>query len=141
MPPGNLATHKPARLLNPAGTKGLVPSGMNLARYGVDGDKLTVAQGARSWAWTFQVDLEKVVPVRRVVIHFGKSYATEYTLAFSVDGKKWTTAAKVAGCEGGRQEHAVDSLDARYVRIRAVKPNGPGQKGNQMQIAELEVYP
>jgi hypothetical protein len=29
---------------------------------------------------------------------------------------------------------------ARYVRIQALKPDGPNQKGRQMAVAELEVY-
>jgi hypothetical protein len=28
----------------------------------------------------------------------------------------------------------------RFVRVEAVKPNGPNQPGAQMSIAELEVY-
>jgi len=36
--------------------------------------------------------------------------------------------------------HAFDPAQARYVRIKAIKPDGPNQEGVQMHIAELEVY-
>jgi hypothetical protein len=31
-------------------------------------------------------------------------------------------------------------VSARYVRVRALKPDGDHQKGGQMSVAELEVY-
>ena len=33
-----------------------------------------------------------------------------------------------------------EPVTARYIRICSVKPDGPGQKGSQMSVAELEVY-
>ncbi len=140
VPPGNLACWKPARLLSTDGQRVLMASAFHFARYGVDGDGDTAAQGAHEWAWSFDVDLQAVRAVRRVVIRFGRNYATEYKLHLSRDGATWRTAAHVTGCEGGRKEHAIDPTQARFVRVEAVKPNGPGQTGAQMSIAELEVY-
>ena len=38
------------------------------------------------------------------------------------------------------KSHAFDPTPARYIRIKAIKPNGPDQEGVQMHVAELEVY-
>jgi len=140
-PPGNLASRRPARLLGFTGENTVPPSGLNIARYGVDGTMTTAAQGANEWAWTYEVDLEDVHRVWRIVIHMERGYATEYRVHLSADGAQWTTVADVTGCEGGRLEHTLDDpIDARYVRIQSIKPDGPNQPGAQMSIAELEVY-
>lgn len=140
VPPGNLACHKPAALLSTDGQRHLIPSSFHFARYGVDGTKKTTAQGAHEWAWTFHVDLEKVHQIERIVIHFGRGYATEYEVHLSADGRNWQTVAHVRDGQGGRREHTFKPQPARHVRVEAVKPNGPNQAGDQMSIAEVEVY-
>jgi hypothetical protein len=142
VPPGNLAFQRPARLLSTDGQRDLVPSAFAFARYGVDGAMNTHAQGAHEWAWMYQVDLEAVHPLQRLVIHFlPDGFATEYTVLASADGEQWQTVAHLRGVtRGGRQEHALDGAPARYVRVRAITPDGPGQTGAQMAIAELEAY-
>ena len=141
VPPGNLASHKPARLLSNQGTGALFPSAFNFARFGVDGDVDSGACGAYEWPWTFEVDLQKVHPVSRIVISFAKrGYATEYKLLLSSDGETWNTMAHLTACKGGIAKHSFPSTNARYVRIRALKPDGPNQEGTQMIINELEVY-
>ena len=37
-------------------------------------------------------------------------------------------------------EATFDAVQARYVRVCGLKPDGPDQPGTQMSIAELEVY-
>ncbi len=140
IPPGNLAYHKKARLLSRTDGHPLTASGMSFAHYGVDGFPFTSACGAYEWAWTYQVDLGESHPLKRVVIRFGEGYATEYRVSLSADGVSWKTVAEVKDSHGGVCEHPVDSVEARYVRVEAVKPDGPDQPGIQMSIAELEVY-
>ena len=140
VPPGNLASYKPAKLLSPDGLRALPASAFHFAHYGVDGDPATTAQGGNNWAWSYHVDLRATHRIRRIVIHFGRNYATEYKVLLSADGKSWRTVATVANCTGGTREHPVEALDARFIRLEAVKPNGPDQPGGQMSIAELEVY-
>jgi hypothetical protein len=41
---------------------------------------------------------------------------------------------------GGRVEVPFDPTEVRILRVRAIKPDGPGQPGTQMSIAELEAY-
>lgn len=140
-PSGNLAFKKSAKLLSVDGSHGLVASGFAFARYGVDGNPHTIAQGAYEWAWAYEVDLGEAAPLRRVVVHFAPGgYATEYQLLLSENGQDWAAVAEVAGCTGGTREHEFEPVSARYVRIRAIKPDGPDQPGGQMGIAELEVY-
>jgi len=52
----------------------------------------------------------------------------------------WRTVASRSGHDGTSYEAAFDPAEARHVRVCGLKPDGPGQKGGQMSIAELEVY-
>lgn len=141
IPPGNLASHKPTKLLSLDGTRMLPSSGFAFARYGVDGIISTSAEAGNEWPWTYHVDLERVYPVKRVIVHFHPTnFATEYEIRLSADGEKWQSVARVTGCKGGTVEHAFAPVQARYVRILSIKPDGPGQEGAQMAVAELEVY-
>jgi len=142
VPPGNLAFRKRAKLLDVTGTKALdVNSGKFFARLGVDGDPKTRAHAGGEWPWTYHVDLGEAQPVKRVVVTFDpEHFATEYKVNLSADGKAWTPVAHARECKGGRNEHAFAATPARYVRVQALKPDGPGQEGRQMGVAELEVY-
>ncbi len=142
VPPGNLAFRKRAALLDVTGTKPLdVNSGKHFARLGVDGDPATRAHAGGEWPWTYHVDLGAAKPVARVVITFDpEHFATEYKVSLSADGQAWTAVAHVTGCKGGKREHALATPPSRYVRIQALKPDGPNQEGRQMGVAELEVY-
>jgi hypothetical protein len=142
VPPGNLAYRKRAKLLDVTGTKALdVNSGKHFARNGVDGEATTKAHAGGEWPWTYHVDLGAVHPLTRVVISFDKDcFATEYNVNLSADGETWTTVAHVKDVTGGKPEHTFKSTPARYVRIQALKPDGPNQKGGQMGVVELEVY-
>ena len=52
----------------------------------------------------------------------------------------WRKVASEADHDGSPYEARFDPIKARYARVSALKPDGPGQKGGQMSIAELEVY-
>ena len=142
VPSGNLACFKPATITDLAGTKPLPPnSEKHFSWLGVDGDHTTKAQGSREWPWAYTVDLQAAHEIDRVVVTFARdSFATEYKINLSADGASWQTVAHVTGCEGGRREHTFAPSRARYVRVLGIKPDGPGQKGAQMGIAELEAY-
>jgi F5/8 type C domain/Putative Ig domain len=140
VPPGNLAWRRPAQLLSRDGSHSLVASAFHFAHYGVDGIPLTFACGGGEWAWTYHVDLEAVHKVNRIVINFGKGYPTEYKVHLSRDGEAWQTVHHGAGSPNDRYEHVFEPMGARYIRIEAVKPDGPNQEGVQMHIAELDVY-
>ena len=142
-PPGNLASRKPARLLNLAGTKPLWVNGAkHFARCGVDGDSNTHAQAGGEWPWTYQVDLLERSDVNRIVVTFPKDrYATEYKILVSPTGKDaWKTVAHETNVAAGRHGHTIAPTPARYVRVQAIKPDRAGQPGGQMGVTELEVY-
>lgn len=144
VPPGNLACWKPAKLLALDGARTLPANGgggrIHSARCGVDGDPATDAQAGGEWPWTYRVDLREPAALRRVAITFGKGFATHFQVELSADGRSWTTVAEVNGHDGGKWAQHFAPVTARYVRIRALKPDGPDQAGGQMSVAELEVY-
>lgn len=140
--PGNLAYEKPSRLLDFPGNQEAGPSGLGLAHFGVDGRRDTGAQAAEFWAWTYEVDIEGVREISRIVLCFDDdAYSTKYDIQLSTDRNAWTGAVTVENNDrGGIHEHAVPPAPARFIRVRSFKPDGPGQPGKQMQIRELEVY-
>jgi hypothetical protein len=142
-PAGNLASRKPARLLNLAGTKTLWVNGAkHYARRGVDGDPSTHAQAGGEWPWTYHVDLLETFATNRIGVMFPKDrYATEYKIVVATTDKgPWKTVAHKTGAGAGTHRHTFDPTPVRYVRIQAIKPDMANQPGNQMGIAELEVY-
>jgi hypothetical protein len=142
VPPGNLAFRKPARLLSLDGSHELeVNGGTHFARLGVDGRMETTALAAGEWPWTYEVDLLQTQNVRRVKVTFAKDgFATKFRIQLSADGKSWTTVAAVDGHDGSPYACETAPVAARLVRVSALKPDGPNQRGSQMAIAELEVY-
>jgi hypothetical protein len=106
----------------------------------VDGDPATCAQAGNEWAWAYDVNLLRAERLSRVVIVFGSGFATEFELLATMDGRKWQKLAHLRDQKGGRVEIAFPTVETRVLRIRAVKPDGPGQPGVQMSIAELEAY-
>ncbi len=108
----------------------------------VDGDRTTSAAATGEYDWQLQVDLESVQEFDRIVVEMRQPelYATEYDLRISDNGVDFTTIKSVVGSQGGRQEHEFENISGRYVRVVAVKPDGPNQDGVQMHVLELEVY-
>lgn len=142
VPSRNKAWRKPSFLMNVDGKYQLGPSGgdVHAARHGVDGDAATCAQAGNEWAWAYDVNLIRSEKISRVVITFGSGFATEFEGLATLDGQKWQKLVHLRGQKGGRVEVAFPSVEARILRVRAIKPDGPGQPGTQTSIAELEAY-
>jgi len=141
VPPGNLAYRKQAKLLSLDGSHELVVnSGICFPRLGVDGRADTFALAGGEWAWTYHVDLVDTVKLRRMKLTFSKGYATEFEFRVSVDGQNWQTVARKTDHDGTPFEATFEPVQARYLRVCALKPDGPDQKGSQMSVAELEAY-
>jgi len=136
-PPGNLAFRKPARLLSLDGSHELeVNAGTHFARLGVDGRSDTTALAGGEWAWTFEVNLLRPYPVRRVKVTFGEGgFPTQLRLLLSVDGKTWRTVGTGEGLNGQPFEAEFAASAGQFVRVCSVKPDGPNQKGSQMAVA------
>jgi hypothetical protein len=72
-----------------------------------------------------------------VKIFWGETYASEYRLVCSSDGKKWQTLHEVKNGNGGVEEIAIGDIKARYLRIDGTR----GTKGiSAYSIREMEVY-
>jgi hypothetical protein len=142
VPPGNLAFRKPARLLSLDGSHELqINGGVHFPKLGVDGDLETTALAGGEWPWTYEVDLLEPRNLRRAKATFARSgFPTKLRLSVSADRKTWQTVAVADALEG--QPYACDfaPVRAQFVRVSALKPDGPNQKGAQMAVAELEVY-
>ena len=141
IPAGNLATGKPVWLRSADDSHDLGPSAGAMAIYGVDGDPKTLAVGGGEWAWSYKVDLKKVHTVRRIVVQFGeKLWATQYRVLTSQDGIEWTTVVVDDAGTPGTHVFNIAPIQARFVRVQSLKPDGPNQTGGQMAIAELQVF-
>ncbi len=143
VPPRNKAWRKPAFLMNAEGKYQLGPSGgdAHAARYGVDGNPATCAQAGNEWAWAYDVNLLRPEKLSRVVVRFGRDgYATEFEVLGTRDGTNWSKLGAVRQGKGGQVEIKFPPTEVRTVRVRAIKPDGPGQPGSQMAIAELDAY-
>ena len=106
----------------------------------MDGHPATDAQASAEWPWSYEANLTEPTSIRRVAITFGKNYATHFQLQLSSDHQTWTNAAEVKDHDGSKWEKTIAPVSARYLRLRALKPDGDHQKGGQMSVAELEVY-
>ena len=145
VPAGNLAYRKPAQLLNVSGEYSLKPNGGGGVSFeawrGTDGDTATAAMASGEWAWCYQVDLLQEFSLSRVKVNFGhRGYATECEIVLSSDLKQWQRVGYIKDGLGKPLDVNFDKVAARYVRVRALKPDGKNQKGYQMSISELEVY-
>jgi hypothetical protein len=145
VPPGNLAWRKPGRLLSLDGSRELIVNGGGGGRhhpkYGVDGDPATTALAAGEWPWTYEVDLIEPRAVRRVKVTFAPDgYPTQLRIAVSADGATWRTVATEGELTGKPFACEFPAVSTRLVRVSALKPDGPNQPGEQMAVAELEVY-
>ena len=138
----NLAYRKPARLLSQDGTHTLPvhPNGPHSARCGVDGQPRTAARACNEWAWTYEVDLQRIVSVREIAVIFGATFATEARLDISTDQKTWTTLKRHVSPTNAPFIVSIPSTPIRWLRIVAEKPNAADQPGTQMSIAEVVVH-
>ena len=94
------------------------------------------------WPWTYEVDLLEAQPLRRIRVCFAeRAYATRVRLSVSVDREAWLDVDTIETPAGEPVEVVFEPVEARYVRVSALEPNGPDQPGEQMAVAELEVYP
>lgn len=136
----NLATGKTATAYYMDGSTATMHSGAGAAN-AVDGDSSTRAQAYGQYRWQLQVDLGAVQTISRILVNMPTdTYATAFNLQTSTDGSTFTTAKSITGFAGGISDNAIAAVNARYVRVVAVKPDAVGQTGGQMAINELEVY-
>ena len=114
---------------------------VHFPKLGVDGDLKTTALAGGEWPWTYEVDLLEPHPIRRLKVTFAPNgYPTQFRLQLSTDRKSWQTVAAVDNHDGQPYVCEFAPVHGQHIRVSALKPDGPKQKGAQMAIAELEVY-
>lgn len=140
----NLALNKTAQAYKSDGVTVSTTFSGNEPGKGVDGDLSTYTLSNMNYNWIYEVDLGSVYTIDTVEAVFpAGAYATEYEIQVSLTGggpSDFTTVKSVTGATAGRNTQYVPPADARFVRIRAIKPDGPAQTGNEMGVAELAVY-
>jgi hypothetical protein len=108
----------------------------------VDRNTVTWAQATNQFLWRLILDLGASQDVGEVdVLMPAAAFASEFHLDTSVDGVTWAALPHVTNVGvGGLVQTVLGQVQAiRYVRIVADLPNGPGQRGGQMGIAEVIV--
>jgi len=137
----NLASKKPVQALFLDGSQAVMQPGSTPAA-AVDGDPSTFAQATNQWRWQLQIDLLDVQFIDTVRVTMPTTtFATALHVDTSADGSNFTTAATSTGLTGGGpQIISFTARTARYVRIVADKPDGPGQTGGQMALSEVGVF-
>ncbi|WP_282638525.1 alpha-L-fucosidase [Sphingobacterium thalpophilum] len=120
----------------------LLPSKHNCFSFNaVDGDLNTVAQATGEYAWTFFVDMKKLRTVERIKLNFADfAYPTDFDVLTSRDGKTWSVLKHVSSNSTLEFDWNFSSLTFRYLRVKANKPDGDGQKGEQMGVAEIGIW-
>ncbi len=138
----NLAIGKQA-FLRANNDSGLGPaSQIYFAENGIDGDPNTMAQAGGQYPWTLLVDLMKVeTGIKEAKITFGKTaFSTDFQVMASPDNKTWTTLVHKTDNSDLNIDLKFNPIDARYFKIRSLKPEKSGDKGGSMGILEFEVY-
>jgi hypothetical protein len=112
----------------------------SLPFYEQDGRNFAKAGG--EWDWNYKVDLGGTKQFNYFVLtQSAAGYATSYAIEGSSDGSNWNVLFSATTTGGGRSHGYLNSnYNYRYVRVRAIAPNGPDQPGLQMAIQEFELY-
>lgn len=139
----NIAAEAVLKLLDNNGTE-RGPSAWRHYSYNAIDDNLdTYAAPGYAYAWTLFVDLKKEYKdIDEIIVTMSEQYyATEFQIDVSNDNVNWKTITYVNDNHtGGEKKFTYDPFTARYVRVRSLKPDGAGQEGSQMTVAELKIY-
>ena len=106
------------------------------AENAVDGDPKTRWGSAHKDGEWIEVDLGDVYTVTRAVLVWENARATDYDIAVSADGEKWTTAASVRGGKGGTETVELKPSAARKLRVKGLRLN----TGYGISLFSLSVY-
>ncbi|GHJ41488.1 discoidin domain-containing protein [Streptomyces sp. TS71-3] len=107
-----------------------------------DGDPNTSVQASGQFRWQLEVDLKTDQRLGAVTVGMPKQhFATAFHVDTSTNGTDWTTVGTVRESGWGSTPVFLSTpVNARYLRVVADKPDGPGQRGDQMAISEIGAY-
>ena len=106
------------------------------AENAVDGDPKTRWGSAHKDGEWIEVDLGDVYTVTSAVLVWENARATDYDIAVSADGEKWTTAASVRGGKGGTEKVDLKPTAAKKLRVKGLRRN----TGYGISLFSLSVY-
>lgn len=108
----------------------------------VDGKMITKAQAGGQYAWTLRLDLGEIIDgLKQASIDFAiGAFATDFQLFYSSDDLTWKMLTHKPNNDDLRLDLKFSPISARYFKLRALKPDGPGQKGGGMGVSEFKVY-
>ncbi len=111
-------------------------AGQNVAQHALDGNTNTRWSSEYKDNQWFQVDFGKPTTFSSTRIQWEASYAVDYTLQYSNDGKIWTDILTEDDCKGGVDQKYFDQVTAQYLRIQC------GKRSSQYGTSfwEFEVY-
>jgi len=140
--PTNIAFGKPSKLLSLDGKTEVGPSGWSAYAWkGNDGKDRTVAAAGYHWAWTYWLDLEGDKNINKITLKFADGgWSTDFAINLSNDGKTWTTFKHIDNSKNEKFFSFEVNKSARYIQVQSFKPDGEGQTGGQMAVAELQVF-
>lgn len=130
--PANIAQNKQASAGSTTPAQGY---GVSKAFDGDNGSRWSGDSKNPEWV---SVDLGDVYDLYKVAINWEASYAQNYILEVSNDGKEWTKATERTGFTGGKDVFLLSNVKGRYVRMYSDKGTGPAGWG--LSIYEFEVY-
>src|SRR5690606_14735382 len=103
----------------------------------LDGDPSSRWSSAKSESATVELDLQKSYQISKLKIQWEASYASEYSIEISDNGKDWKPLFVDFQSDGGIDEHTFQPVVARHLRLNATK-RAPNKWG--YSIYEFEVY-
>lgn len=141
----NYALGKPAKFLtNSVNPSELNPSaGIYYAINATDGNPESVARAGGDYAYTLRVDLLDSYKIDRIELLFTtETYATEFSIYTSLveNGSNPVTLLSRANNTDVVFSFRFQPVFARYIFVRATKPDNQNQPGGQMVVTELGVY-
>ena len=85
----------------------------------------------------FQLEFDKAVKFNNIQIYWDFGYAINYSILCSMDGKNWKTIKSISDGNGGLEEFAFSTEEAKFIKLDM--KNG-ARAISTYNIKEIEVY-
>lgn len=141
--PKNYALGSFAELLDNDDQRTVTPfMGLYDPENAVDGEITTKAQAGGKYAWTLKLDMGEIIDgLKHASVDFATAaFATDFQLFASSDDIAWKMLTHKQNNADLRIDLKFSPVSARYFKLRALKPDGPGQKGGGMGVSEFKVF-
>ncbi|MCF2491100.1 alpha-L-fucosidase [Dyadobacter sp. CY347] len=144
-PTGDIALGKPVRfqhhlppfkeLRTHVNVQKLYPFNVN------DNDPDTVGQPAGDPQYVTVINLEYVRKISKVIVRFSaRGYATEMKLTTGITENVFNEIETIKNNNPKEITFLFKPVEAQYVHVWVIKPDGPNQPGGNVSITSLEIY-